>query len=277
LVNWRGSRDGGEGTRIGHSPTHESANSPSGRFDAWLRSLEQRHLANLTRSELTRALRALSSIYVERREKIARGAALESAGKRAAFALFYGPLHFLTIGEIVRAIGADRLAFETLIDLGCGTGASGAAWARACEKPPAILGVDRHRWAVEEADRTYRDLGLRGAARVADISRVPIPAAPRAAILLAYTVNEVNDATRPALLDALTARARAGTTVLVVEPIARRMSGWWDEWRARFESLGGRGDEWRFAVTLPPLLQGIATSARLQPRELTARSLALTP
>src|SRR6476661_888521 len=102
----------------------------------WLDALERRHLANLTSAELTRALRALSSCYVERRGKLAGGSALEGAGKRAAFALFYGPLHFLTIGALVRAAGADALKIDTLVDLGCGTGVGAAAWALACRTAP---------------------------------------------------------------------------------------------------------------------------------------------
>src|SRR6476469_3117327 len=99
--------------------------------DAWLAALEARHLANLTRPELTRALRALSSCYVERRDKLAAGAALEGAGKRAAFAMFYGPLHFLTIGHVVREL-PDAGAVTAIHDVGCGTGVGGAAWALAC-------------------------------------------------------------------------------------------------------------------------------------------------
>src|SRR5919197_2916834 len=101
-------------------------------IEQWLAALEERHLANLTRSELTRALRALSSAYVERRRRLAEGAALEGAGKRAAFALFYGPLHYLLVRAIVRALpeaAAGKAA--TLVDLGSGTGAAGAAWVSA--------------------------------------------------------------------------------------------------------------------------------------------------
>ena len=47
----------------------------------WLRSLDDRHLANLTVSEAARALRALSSCYVERRAKLAEGARPEPDGK----------------------------------------------------------------------------------------------------------------------------------------------------------------------------------------------------
>src|SRR5882762_8603266 len=134
--------------------------------DAWVAALEARHLANLTRPELTRALRALSSCYVERREKLTSGAALEGAGKRAAFALFYGPLHFLTVTAVVRARLAHEMPIATIADLGCGTGVGGAAWAAACTTvtPPVIAGIDRNTWAVQEANWTYRTLGLRGQA-----------------------------------------------------------------------------------------------------------------
>src|SRR5438132_7372132 len=56
------------------------------RFDRWMAALETRHLADLTVREVARALRALSSAYVERRHTLAAGAALGGAGKRAAFA-----------------------------------------------------------------------------------------------------------------------------------------------------------------------------------------------
>ncbi|HEV3139091.1 MAG TPA: hypothetical protein VGY57_01175, partial [Vicinamibacterales bacterium] len=73
-------------------------------FDRWIASLEAKHLANLTFSEVARALRALSSAYVERRATLPRGSALSGEGKRAAFALFYGPLHYLLVTGIVRAL-----------------------------------------------------------------------------------------------------------------------------------------------------------------------------
>ena len=75
-------------------------------FTTWLSALEARHLADLRVPEVTRALRALSSAYVERRHKVASGATLDSAGKRAAFALFYGPLHFLTVAHVIRELAA---------------------------------------------------------------------------------------------------------------------------------------------------------------------------
>ena len=192
---------------------------------SWLAALEARHLANLTRPELTRALRALSSCYVERREKLTAGAALEGAGKRAAFALFYGPLHFLTVTAFVRARLAGEIALDTIHDLGCGTGVGGAAWALSCAKPPAIAGIDRNGWAVQEANWSYGTLGLRGRARTGDVvknyPRIPAADARRSAVLLAYAVNELPPSTRAGLLDLVVKSTEAGCPLLIIEPIAR--------------------------------------------------------
>ena len=240
------------------------------RFSTWIAGLEERHLANLTPSEVARALRALSSCYVERREKLASGDALGTAGKRAAFALFYAPLHFLVISQVVRALGAPQVSAIT--DLGCGNGAAGAAWA--LESGGAtVAGFDRHPWAVAEASWTYRVLGLSGKARQMDLAALPLRGGPRSGVLAAYTVNELPAAARATLLPRLLDAASAGARVLVVEPIARKAVPWWTEWAAAFAEAGGRADEWRFPAALPPRQLQLARAAGLDPRELTARSL----
>jgi len=245
-------------------------------FDEWLKALEARHLANLTRAELTRSLRALSSCYVERRDRLARGAALEGAGKRAAFALFYAPLHFLTIDRVVRALPAD-VARSGIVDLGCGTGAAGAAWSMALSQRPPVTAVDRNPWAVQEANWTYRQLGLRGRAMVGDVTSAFSQTRRTNALVLAYTANELPADKRDVVLDALVDRARAGVAVLIVEPIARGVASWWPEWTAKMSAAGARIDEWRFQADLPPLLADIAKGAGLDPRELTARSIFAAP
>ena len=63
--------------------------------------------------------------------------------------------------------------------------------------------------------------------------------------------------------------------MLVVEPISRRVSPWWPEWRRAFAAAGGREDEWRFRPRLPQQLALLAKAAGLDARELTGRSLAL--
>lgn len=243
-------------------------------FTRWLASLETRHLADFRVAEVTRALRALSSAYVQRRQKLAAGAALSSAGKRAAFALFYGPLHLLTVAHIVRAVGAGTPAPTHIVDLGCGTGVGAAAWALCAGSNPQILGIDRHPWAVDESRRTYRELNLRGHARIGDLKRLPALASS-AAVIVAYTLNELGDEHRRAVEMQLLDAATRGTRVLIVEPIARAVTPWWDETAARLKALGGRVDDWRVPVDLPPLLRLLDKSAGLNHQELTARSLYL--
>lgn len=236
-------------------------------FDGWLAALDERHLANLTQSEVTRALRALSSCYVERREKLASGAPLDSAGKRAAFALFYAPLHFIVTREIVRGLG-PATGIQQIIDLGCGTGSAGAAYA--LETGAKVEGVDRNAWAVAEANWTYKALGLRGRATVGMIQRQKLPRTPGVAILAAYTINELPATDRDVVLRKFAEAHAAGAQILIVEPIARRMNRWWTDWR---DALTAREDEWRFRIPLPPRQKLLAKGAGLDVQQLTARSL----
>ena len=241
--------------------------------ERWLTSLEARHFSDLTFQEVSRSLRALSSTYVERRDRLHEGAALAGAGKRAAFALFYGPLHYLLVREIVRSISAPpRQNPRTLIDLGCGIGAAGAAWAEACDPPPQVIGVDRHPWTLTEAALTYREFGLRARTVRGDAATFAFPKT-RAMILAAFTINELDDRGRTSLLPRLIDRATAGDRVLIVEPVARSVGRWWIDWRRAFEAAGGRADEWRFRVELPEIVAKLDRAAGLDHRELTGRSL----
>ena len=248
----------------------------------WLAALEARHLADLRIPEVTRALRALSSAYVERRRTPAAGAGgprhvqgtLDTAGKRAAFALFYAPLHFMTVWNVVRALGADAPPPAAIVDLGCGIGVAGAAWAVAAGRTPALSGMDRNRWAVEEARWTYRQLGLKGDARQADILRLP-RVRGEDAIVAGWVLNELPDAVRMRVEEQLIDAAARGTRVLVLEPIARSVTPWWDASAERIRSLGGRADQWRFTADLPPLVKLFDKAAGLDHRELTVRSLYL--
>ena len=241
---------------------------------AWLSALETRHLADLRPVEVARALRALSSAYVERRDRLGHGAALDGAGKRAAFALFYGPLHFLVVRAIVRAIPAAEGPLDLVVDLGCGTGVAGAAWAVECAARPRVLGLERHPWAADEARWTCRTLGVAADVRCVDIARMRVP--PRAsAIIAAFTVNELADATRAQLLRELLAFGSRGTRVLVVEPIAKSNAPWWAGWQGAFVQAGGREDQWRFPADLPAVVGRLDHAAGLDHRELTARSLYL--
>ena len=241
-------------------------------FDRWVTALESRHFAELTFPEVSRALRALSSTYVERRGKLAEGAALAGAGKRAAFALFYAPLHYLLIEHIATHLPGASARVPSLVDLGCGTGAAGAAWAGAFDTPPPIVGIDRHPWAVAEAAATYRLFGFAATARRGDIATAHLPDAP-AALLAAFTLNELADAARETLMERFLERGRRGGRVLVVEPLAGGAAPWWKRWQSAFEAAGGRADEWRTRAELPPIVQKLDRAAGLDHREITGRSL----
>ena len=220
--------------------------------------------------EVTRALRALSSAYVERRQALARGAALDSSGKRAAFALFYAPLHYAVTAHVIAALGPG--APDRIVDLGCGTGAAGAAWAMMVHPRPRIVGIDRHPWAIEEARWTYRQLHLDGQARQGDVVRFRLPSG-RSAIVAAYVLNELTDAARATLVRGLVGAAERGAAVLVLEPIARSVAPWWNDVGDRFSDAGGRADEWEIALDLPPLVRKFDEAAGLDHRTVKVRSL----
>lgn len=248
---------------------------PCTRFGSWLAALERRHLADLRVQEVTRALRALSADYVRRRDRVREdgSGALEGRGKRAAFVLYYAPLHFLIVREIVRAIG-DTTPLARIVDIGCGTGAAGAAWAAELNPPPEILGIDRLGWALGEAAFTYRHFGLRHRVGRGDLSRLERAAdAGPVGFLAAYAINELDDAARAGVRDLLLEHARRGAAVLIVEPIARGVAPWWRDWVAAFEGVRGRADEWRFALPLPERVRTLARAAGLDAREQTARSI----
>jgi ubiquinone/menaquinone biosynthesis C-methylase UbiE len=172
------------------------------------------------------------------------------------------------VQRVVEALGAQHPAPRRVLDLGCGTGSAGAAWSLAAEGRPTVEGLDRSGWAVEEAGRTFADLGLRGRARKGDAARAELSGFD--AVVLAYTVNELPDAARAELLPRLLA---APARVLVIEPLARRQLPWWDEWAAAFGSAGGRADEWRFPAALPDFPARLGRAAGLDTKLLTGRSL----
>lgn len=241
-------------------------------LDRWLDALEARHLADLSFAEVRHGLQALSSLYVERRDRAPLSDAFRGAGKRAAYALFYGPLHFLAVRRIVRELAAGSPAPERILDLGCGTGAAGAAWAIEAGGAPEVLGLDRAEWAVEETALALRSLGVRGRSRRADLGRLPLPGG-FAAVVAAYTLNEVEAAVREGLIEKLIAAASGGARVLIVEPVSRRAAPWWERSSAAIRSAGGRDDTWRFPGGLPDRLLRLGRAAGLDPREISARTL----
>jgi SAM-dependent methyltransferase len=240
-------------------------------FVQWFQALERRHLAKLNFSEIRKGVQALSSAYVERRERIESRSVLSGAGKRAAFAMYFGPLHFLLVREIVRTLEAAISPDTDILDLGCGTGVAGAAWALESKGSARVIGVDQNSWVLQECKWTYEQLGIRGTPKVADITTLRIR--PRTAVMAAFIINELEPPTREGFRRDFIKVAQNGAPILVIEPIARRLTSWWDDWSRDWKAAGGRDDEWRFRIDLPERLTLMDKAAGLDHRELTGRSL----
>lgn len=240
-------------------------------LDRWFAALEQRHLSELTWQEVTRALRALSSAYVQKRDKLASGGALDGRGKRAAFALFYGPLHFAAVWSVIEELskaGETPGHSTRVVDAGCGTGAGASAWALATSTSPGVTGIDVHPWAVDEARWTYRFFNLKGSARRGDVAALRPD--PRAGLVAAYTLNELDRDVRDGVLRA--ALANKGE-LLVIEPIARGIAPWWDEAASAVRAHGGRADDWKLPLDMPERWRLLDRAAGFRRDHLTARSL----
>ena len=257
-------------------------------IDGWLVALERRHRGGLTSAEFLKAIRALSVRYVERRTTLAARSPLDSAGKRAAFAAFYAPLHFFTTTAIVKHLmlarssgtAATSSAPSRLFDLGCGTGVVSAAWALALPVRPEIVGLDVYPWALTEARWNWQQLGARGRVRREDMlracERLQRPSRERlddAAVVAGWSVNEISNMDRERLLPILLELADRGAAVLVIEPLAGAAAPWWPQWEAAFTAASGQSNVWHFEVALPPALQALDEAAGFRRDALTARTL----
>jgi hypothetical protein len=248
---------------------------------AWATALIDRHLRDYSTSEFLKAARALSTRYVERRGELDRRSALDSAGKRAAFAVLFGPIHYATVAGIVEALDLP-VELERVVDLGCGTGAASAAWARHRPGDVEIQGIDRSRWALSEARWTWRTLHVQGRTVHGDLVAAASALANRSrgrldttGVLTAWAVNELPRGARDELAATLMALGARGATLLVVEPLSTRVAPWWDEWTQAFAAAGGRADVWHLPNRLPDPLRRLDRDAGFDRDELGARSLTL--
>jgi hypothetical protein len=263
-------------------PDQGPSGARTGDVEAWLAALVARHTTSLSSPELLKCIRALSARYVEARHALPAKAPADTPGKRAAFAAFFAPLHFFTVRAIVASLAAPP-AVDTIVDLGCGTGAASAGWAVACGA--RITGVDRHGWALDDARWTWRTLGIAGRTERGDLVaaaealalRLDARSARSTAALLAWAVNELAPPARARLLAAVETIASRGATVLVIEPIARRVSPWWPEWRSTLAPLGAEDADWKGPAALPPPLAALDEAAGFRREALTARTLLIRP
>lgn len=243
-------------------------------FDAWLAATVARHTADLEFRELRKGAQALSWLYVERRGEVDLAArAVDGRGKRAALASYYAPLHFLAAQHALAQIGPTRLgAVRRVFDLGCGTGATGAAVARTLDSAN-VVAIDRSGFALSEARHTYAAFRL-----LAQTRRAQLPgASPRPAAgelwVLGWAVNELDERSRNALGERLVRALESGVRVLLLEPLAGGVVPWWSEWCTELARLGVVDRESKARVALPEWVAHVDRAAGLDHRVVGARVL----
>lgn len=88
-----------------------------------------------------------------------------------------------------------------------------------------------------------------------------------------WSVNELATSSRDQLLDILCSDAAFGSSLLVIEPLARGVAPWWDAWARALEPGGAQQNAWHFDAALPPALARVDEAAGFRRDELGARTL----
>jgi SAM-dependent methyltransferase len=261
-------------SRLGR-PAPYLAGALRGAFDAWLADTVLRHGADLEFREIRKGVQALNSLYVERRAGADLAArAIEGRGKRAAVATYFAPLHFLAVHHALAAIGPERLGgVERILDLGCGTGAAGAAAAATLGGRPHVLAVDRSGFALSEARHTYAAFGLPARTVRGRLPEAIPPTEAGELLVLCWAVNEMAERAREELLDALLAALARGSRLLLLEPLAGPASPWWRRWADALAAARVEEPRWKLRIEMPEWVARLDRAARLDHRVLGARVL----
>ena len=186
--------------------------------------------------------------------------------------MFYGPLHFLIVREIVAALRGRASAPPCRGSWMRDRFRRRRVGARGGRDVPRSRGSTRAVVAVGEAEWNLRTLGLTANVRRGNLVDAVFGAAgegDRRRLCNQRARRRIPRETA----DRAACGSRQGSRVLVVEPIARRPVPFWTAWAEAFRAAGGRADTWRFPAVLPERMRLLDKAAGLDHRELTARSL----
>lgn len=243
-------------------------------FDDWLADVVARHGEQLTFTEIRKGVQALSTLYVERhREGRLAARSVDGLGKRAGLATYYAALHFLTTIHAVEMVGDELAAPARILDLGCGTGAVGAAAALGLggAAPPRIVGIDRSGWALDEARKTWESFGLLGQTERTDLPHgMPKPVRGDL-VCCGWFLSELGEDERQTMLRRFRSAIRRGVQLLILEPLSTKTSPWWAEWAASLTGGGIRDELVRVAIKRPRFIADMDKAAHLDHQLIGAR------
>ncbi len=247
-------------------------------FDRWLAEAAARFEPELRFPEIRKGVQALSCLYVERRAGSDLSArASQGAAKRAALATYFAPLHFLAtryaLAALLESEPSALAGVRRVVDLGCGTGAAGAAAATVCAPPAEVAGVDRSGWALGEARRTYASFGLRARTVRSRLPQgLPRPG-PGDLVVLGWCLNELGERERDLLLGKLAEARALGARTLVLEPLAGPVAPWWEEARERLGGASAWAAEVKRAIERPARIAELDRASGLDHRVIGMRAL----
>ena len=240
-------------------------------LEAWFCAELPHHLPPLDRRELRKGIQSLSSVYLSRGAGIESRAA-SSRARQAASALFFGPLHSLSTQVVLGSLPPPEVPQACVVDLGCGSGAVGATVVR-CGYGERVEGLDTAAWAVPAARRTYEALGVSGSARKGRLpGALGWPSGPRL-LVFGWSLNELTEADRAQVRQRVESGLRKGCGLLLIEPLSRRITPWWDDWSRKLRRLGVSAHQAKAHVALPPCLRDLDRAAGMDHRILGARAL----
>lgn len=250
------------------------------RFDDWVDAEATRAVADLRFADVRRGVQALSTLYVQKRSKggLARKAA-DGAGKRAAFASYYAPLHFFAAWHAARSLGIVPAsgAPVTVHDLGCGTAPVSAAVLADQPERGRARGLDVAAWAPKAAKRTWAAFGVSGRARVGRMPGGLPRLGPADLVVFGWSLNELEPGDREAVLVRTARGLQRGAGLLLLEPLSTRVSPWWPAAVAALGPLGAEEIEVRESFERPTWVARLDQATGLDHRVVGARALGCAP